>query len=234
MDWLLNWLLDYYNWRIVVQYTDPFLRGLGNTLIAAGASLVLAVMLGVPLALARMSSRALLWRPVAGYVQFVRATPLLVQIYLVYYALPEIIPASKGWSEMWFGIVALTLHHGAYVSEIVRSGIESVPRGQIEGGKAVGMSYLQRLRYIVLPQAFVNTLPPLIGQAAVLIKDTSLLSLIAVFELVAAGVLMNSERVVPSESFLTIAAGYLVIYAVMLMLSKGVRIWLAGPAWNAR
>ncbi|OZI57213.1 amino acid ABC transporter permease [Bordetella genomosp. 1] len=230
----MDWLLDYYNWRIVVQYTDPFLRGLGNTLIAAGASLVLAVLLGVPLALGRMSARALLWRPVAGYVQFVRATPLLVQIYLVYYGLPALIPASKGWSELALGIVALTLHHGAYVSEIVRAGIASVPRGQIEGGKAVGMSYLQRLRYIVLPQAFANTLPPLVGQAAVLIKDSSLLSLITVFELVAAGVLMNSERIVPNESFLTIAVGYLLIYGVMLLVSQGVRLWLAGPAWNTR
>jgi polar amino acid transport system permease protein len=85
-----------------------------------------------------------------------------------------------------------------------------------------------------MPQAFVNTLPPLLGQTAVLIKDTSLLSLITVFELVAAGVQMNSDRIVPSESFLTIAAGYLLIYGVMLMLSRGVSLWLAGPAWNAR
>src|SRR3546814_7045552 len=91
------------------------------------------------------------------------------------------------------------------MSEIVRVGIQSVPRGQIEGAKAVGMDFRQRLRYVVLPQAFANTLPPLLGQTAVLIKDTSLLSLIAVFELVAAGVLMNSERIVPNESFLTIA-----------------------------
>ena len=89
-------------------------------------------------------------------------------------------------------------------------------------------------RYVVLPQAFVNTLPPLLGQTAVLIKDTSLLSLITVFELVAAGVQMNSDRIVPNESFLTIAAGYLLIYGVMLLLSRGVSLWLAGPAWNAR
>jgi polar amino acid transport system permease protein len=96
------------------------------------------------------------------------------------------------------------------------------------------MNYHQRLRYVVLPQAFANTLPPLLGQTAVLIKDTSLLSLITVFELVAAGVQMNSDRIVPNESFLTIAAGYLLIYACMLLLSRGVSIWLAGPAWNAR
>jgi polar amino acid transport system permease protein len=120
------------------------------------------------------------------------------------------------------------------MGEIIRAGIESVPRGQIEGAKAVGMNYRQRLHYIVLPQAFANTLPPLLGQTAVLIKDTSLLSIITVFEFLSAGILLNSERVKPNESFLTIALGYLLIYAVMLMLSRGVKQWLAGPAWNAQ
>ncbi|WP_313701794.1 amino acid ABC transporter permease [Achromobacter sp.] len=230
----MDWLIDFYNWRIVSQYTGQFAEGLANTLIAAGASLVLSVLAGVPLALAHMSSRGAVWRPVAAYVQFVRSTPLLVQIYLVYYAVPYLVPGAKGWSEMVLGILAMTVHHAAYMSEIIRVGIESVPRGQIEGAKACGMNYHQRLRYVVLPQAFANTLPPLLGQTAVLIKDTSLLSLITVFELVAAGVQMNSERIVPNEAFLTIAAGYLLIYCVMLLLSKGVSLWLAGPAWNAR
>ncbi|WP_235489430.1 amino acid ABC transporter permease [Achromobacter sp. DMS1] len=181
-----------------------------------------------------MSERAPVWRPVAGYVQFVRATPLLVQIYLVYYAVPALVPGAKAWSEMALGIIALTLHHAAYMSEIIRVGIQSVPRGQIEGAKACGMDYRQRLRYVVLPQAFANILPPLLGQTAVLIKDTSLLSLITVFELVAAGVQMNSDRIVPNEAFLTIAAGYLMIYCVMLLLSRGVSLWLAGPAWSAK
>ncbi|MBO9355618.1 ABC transporter permease subunit [Bordetella petrii] len=230
----MNWLIDYYNWRIVGQYMDQFAHGLGNTLLAAGLSLVFSLALGVLVALARMARRASIWRPAAGYIQFIRATPLLVQIYLVYYALPAFIPAAKSWSELVLGIVALTLHNTAYMSEIVRVGIQSVPRGQIEGAKAVGMDFRQRLRYVVLPQAFANILPPLLGQTAVLIKDTSLLSLIAVFELVAAGVLMNSERIVPNESFLTIAVGYLLIYACMLGLSRLVSLWLAGPAWNAR
>ena len=229
----MNWILDFYNYRIVEQYLGRFAEGLENTLIAAAVSLVVAIILGTLLAFGRMSNRAVLWRPVAGYVEFIRATPLLVQIYLIYYGLPFLIPATRRWSELVLGIIALSLHNAAYMSEIVRAGVASVPRGQIEGGKAVGMSYLQRLRYIVLPQAFANVLPPLLGQAAVLIKDTSLLSIIAVFDFLSAGLLLNSERVRPNESFLTIAAGYLAIYAVMLGLSWGVKRWLAGPAWNA-
>ena len=229
----MTWILDFYNYRIVEQYLGRFAEGLENTLIAAAVSLVVAVILGTFLAFGRMSSRAVLWRPVAGYVEFVRATPLLVQIYLIYYGLPFLFPLTRRWSELALGIIALSLHNAAYMSEIVRAGVASVSRGQIEGGKAVGMSYLQRLRYIVLPQAFANTLPPLLGQTAVLIKDTSLLSIIAVFDFLSAGLLLNSERVRPNESFLTIAAGYLAIYAVMLGLSWLVRRRLAGPAWNA-
>jgi polar amino acid transport system permease protein len=229
----MNWILNFYNYRIVEQYLGRFAEGLENTLIAAGISLVVAIILGTVLAFGRMSSRSALWRPVAGYVEFIRATPLLVQIYLIYYGLPFLIPATGRWSELTLGTLALSLHNAAYMSEIVRAGVASVPRGQVEGGKAVGMSYLQRLRYIVLPQAFANILPPLLGQAAVLIKDTSLLSIIAVFDFLSAGLLLNSERVRPNESFLTIAVGYLAIYAVMLTLSWMVKRWLAGPAWNA-
>ncbi|AWM86026.1 amino acid ABC transporter permease [Microvirga sp. 17 mud 1-3] len=230
----MTWLLDYYNYRIVAQYLGRFAEGLGNTLTAAGASLVLSLLLGTFVALALLSNRMGLRKPIEGYVAFIRATPLLVQIYLVYYGLPALLPFAKSWNDMYFGIAALTLNSAPYMGEIIRAGIESVPRGQIEGAKAVGMNYGQRMRYIVLPQAFANTLPPLIGQTAVLIKDTSLLSIITVFEFTSAGILLNSERVRPNESFLTIALGYLLIYLVVLLLSRGAKQWLAGPAWNAQ
>ena len=148
----MDWLIDYYNWRIVSQYAGQFAAGLANTLIAAGASLALSVLAGI-----RWRWRACRRARRAGgrwpAMQFVRATPLLVQIYLVYYAVPMLIPGAKGWSEMALGIMAMTLHHAAYMSEIIRVGIESVPRGQVEGAKACGMNYGQRLRYVVLPQA---------------------------------------------------------------------------------
>jgi polar amino acid transport system permease protein len=230
----MTWLLDYYNYRIVAQYLDRFAVGLANTLTAAGISLALSVLLGTLVALALLSRRSVVKRPVSAYVEFIRATPLLVQIYLVYYGLPALVPATKNWNELYFGIAALVLNSTPYMGEIIRAGIGSVPRGQIEGAKAVGMNYRQRLFHVVLPQAFANTLPPLLGQTAVLIKDTSLLSIITVFEFLSAGILLNSERVKPNESFLTIALGYLLIYVVMLLLSRGVKQWLAGPAWNAQ
>ncbi|MBZ6075691.1 amino acid ABC transporter permease [Microvirga puerhi] len=230
----MTWLLDFYNYRIVAQYLDRFAEGLRNTLTAAGVSLVLSLVFGTIIALALLSKRDAFHRPAAAYVAFIRATPLLVQIYLVYYGFPALLPFAKSWNDMYFGIAALVLNSTPYIGEIIRAGIESVPGGQIEAAKAVGMNYGQRLRYIVLPQAFANTLPPLLGQTAVLIKDTSLLSIITVFEFTSAGILLNSERVKPNESFLTIALGYLLIYLAILLLSRGVKQWLAGPAWNAQ
>lgn len=230
----MEWLLDYYNYRIVGQYLDQLAFGLGQTLYAAGASLILSLLFGLGLALMRLSSRGLFWRPVSAYVEFIRSTPLLVQIYLIYYGLPVIFPATARWNEMALGIMALSLHTAAYMSEIIRAGIVSVPKGQIEGAKSVGMTYYQRLRYIILPQAFANVMPPLLGQTAVLIKDTSLLSIITVFEIMSAGLLINSERIKPNESFLTIALCYLAIYMMLLGLSHLVKQSLAGSAWNAK
>jgi polar amino acid transport system permease protein len=230
----MSWLLDFYNYNIVAQYLDRFAVGMRNTMTAAGISLVLSVLIGTACALILLGKSELLRRPVMGYIAFIRATPLLVQIYLVYYGLPALLPFAKSWNDMVFGVAALTLNSAAYMAEIIRAGIESVPQGQIEGAKAVGMTYAQRMRHIVLPQGFANTLPPLIGQTAVLIKDTSLLSIITVFEFTSAGILLNSERVRPNESFLTIALGYLTIYCLMLALSHAVKTRLAGPAWNAQ
>ena len=215
----MTWLLDYYNYRIVLQYLDKFQAGLANTLIAAGSSLVLSILFGSILAVVLISRVPVVSRLVAGYTAVVRATPLLVQIYLIYFGLPSLIPASRSWNELALGIAALTFHNTPYMAEIIRSGIESIPHGQMEGAKSVGLKNWQAFLLVILPQALANTLPPLLGQTAVLIKDTSLLSAISVFEFLSAGILLNSDRVLPNESFLTIALGYLVIYVFMLMLS---------------
>src|SRR5262249_17834516 len=159
-----------------------FETGLANTLVAAGCSLVMSVLFGSILAIVLISRVRVLSQIGDAYVAVVRATPLLVQIYLIYFGLPSLIPASRSWSELYLGIAALTFHNTPYMAEIIRAGIESVPRGQFEGAKAIGLKGWQSFVFVVLPQAFANTLPPLLGQTAVLIKDTSLLSAISVFE----------------------------------------------------
>lgn len=227
-------IVPIYNYRIVLQYADEFSRGIGNTLSAAAASLVLSIAFGFLLALIRLSGRSWLTYPAAAYTHSIRATPLLLQIYIVYFGLPLLIPATGKWSEVVLGVIALTLHTTPYMAEIIRSGIVSVPRGQREGAIAVGMTPIQQYRHIILPQAFTNTLPPLLGQSAILVKDTSLLSLITVFDLVSAGMLLNSERIRPNEGFLSVAVIYLAIYFVMLMLSRVAEHYLAGTSRKAR
>lgn len=224
----MDWLLRYYNFRVVLQYVDQFALGLANTLTAAGVSLCGALAVAVAFAAAAQSKSVWLRGPIAAYRAFIRATPLLIQLYLVYYALPAVLPIAKQWNELWLGIFALILNSGAYMGEIMRSGVSSIHRGQLEASYALGLSRWQCFRLIVLPQALSKTLPPLLGQTAVLIKDTSLLSVVTVFEFLAAGLLLNSDRVMPNEAFLTVAAGYLAIYCLMLWLTTIAQRRLAG------
>ncbi len=224
----MDWILDFYNYRVAVQYVPEFARGITATIWISVVSLVLSLTIGTVAAIMRMSANPVLWRIAAGYVQAIRSTPLLIQIYLIYFALPALPLLDRRLDEIEGGILALGLNAGAYMSEIIRAGIESISRGQVEGAMSVGMSYVQRMRYVVLPQAFARVVPPLLGQTAVLIKDSSLVSFIGVFELLGAGLTVLSERLMPNEAFLTVAVCYLAIYVVMLFLSNFAQRRLGG------
>lgn len=215
----MSWLLGFYNYHVVAQYLPLFAHGIWATIWISAVSLVLSILIGTLVALARMSRRAIFSRLAGAYIEVIRATPLLVQIYVIYFGL-QVVPVL-GWeiSPLIDGIIALALNSGAYMAEIIRAGIEAVPRSQTEGALAVGMTYRQRMIYVVLPQAFANVVPPILGQTIVLIKDSSLLSIITVMELLSVGLTVLSERVMPNEGFLTAAAGYLLIYLAMVVVS---------------
>ncbi len=229
----MDWILDFYNYRVVAQYLPEFARGLGSTAWISLVALIMSLCVGTVVAMMRMSTNPVLWRIAAGYVQTIRSTPLLIQIYLIYFTLPALPLLGRRLDELEGGIIALGLNAGAFMSEIIRAGIESISRGQIEGAQSVGMNYLQRMRYVVLPQAFARVAPPLLGQTAVLIKDSSLVSFIGVFELFGAGLVILNERLMPNEGFLTVAACYLAIYAVMLAVTNHVQRRLGGTATRA-
>ena len=224
----MDWILDFYNWRVAIQYVPEFARGISSTIWISAVALVLSLVIGTVAAIMRMSANPVLWRISAGYVQAIRSTPLLIQIYVIYFSLPALPLLGRRLDEIEGGIIALGLNAGAYMSEIIRAGIESITKGQIEGAQSVGMTYFQRMRHVVLPQAFANVLPPLLGQTSVLIKDSSLVSFIGVFELFGAGLTVLSERLMPNEAFLTVAFFYLVIYWVMLMISNYAQRKLGG------
>ena len=224
----MDWILDFYNWRVAIQYVPEFARGISSTIWISAVALVLSLVIGTAAAIMRMSANPVLWRISAGYVQAIRSTPLLIQIYVIYFSLPALPLLGRRLDELEGGIIALGLNAGAYMSEIIRAGIESITKGQIEGAQSVGMTYFQRMRHVVLPQAFANVLPPLLGQTSVLIKDSSLVSFIGVFELFGAGLTVLSERLMPNEAFLTVAFLYLVIYGIMLFFSNYAQRKLGG------
>jgi len=150
------------------------------------------------------------------YIDAVRATPLLAQLYFLYFGLPRL---GILLPEMLIGVIALSLNSGAYIAEIIRSGILSIQRGQVEASISSGMTYLQRMRLIILPQALRPTISPLIGQAIVLVKDSSLLSLISVVELTRAGQRIAVERFMPVEGLVATALAYLVLYYLLKLLA---------------
>lgn len=210
-------MLDYFNFRVILQYLPTFLQGFLATGWISTISIAGALLIGILACICRLSESRILSRPAAVYIEAIRSTPLLAQLYFLYFGLPSL---GIRLSELQTGILALSLNSGAYVAEIVRAGVQAVPLGQIEAGIAFGLSFIQRLRYITLPQALGVTIPPLLGQAIVLVKDSALLSLISVFELTRAGQMLTSERFMPAEGFFTTALFYLVFYYVLKHLAE--------------
>jgi His/Glu/Gln/Arg/opine family amino acid ABC transporter permease subunit len=209
-------MLENFNFRIILEYMPLYLKCFTATFWLSGVSMAGALLVGIVACIMRLSQSRLISRAAGAYIESIRSTPLLAQIYFFYFGLP-----SLGFqvSEQLTGVIALTLNSGAYMAEIIRAGIQSIPQGQIEASLSSGMSYFQRMRYIVLPQALGVTIPPMLGQAIVLVKDSSLLSLISIMELTRAGQMLTSERFMPAEGFLTTAVFYLLIYYVLKGLS---------------
>ena len=197
------------NFRVIGETLPDFWAGFLSTLSISMAAFAGAMALGVITCALSIQPSRWLRLPAVVYIDVVRATPLLAQLYFLYFGLPIL---GLGMPEITVGIIALALNSGAYVSEIVRSGIQSIPRGQVEASASAGMSYWKQMRLIVLPQALRPMVSPLIGQAIVLVKDSSLLSLISVLELTRAGQTLAVDRFMPVEGLATTAAGYLIIY----------------------
>ena len=193
--------------------TGPILQGLKITLNITWISLLLTYAIGLVTALMRLSN-SLIARGVArAYLEVTRNTPLLVQIFFMYFVVAPILDIERFTA----GVLALSLFEGSYASEIYRSGIVAVNKGQWEASYTLGLSTYQSYRYIILPQAIRRILPPLTSQAVSLIKDSSLVSVIAIYEMTMQANEIASETFLVFEIFFTIAAIYL---ALALVLSR--------------
>jgi polar amino acid transport system permease protein len=192
------------------QFTDAFLTVLRIVVISS----VLSVVAGVVVGLGRVSQTRFTRSIARGYIEFFRGTPLLFQLMVVFLGVPTF------WSPGEFpisnfavpaAIIGLTLNHAAYIGEAIRGGIESVPDGQMEAARSLGLSYIQSMREVILPQAWRNALAAIGNDQVILVKDTSLLTVIAVPELISAFRNVNSNTFDAWTPILIVAIAYLLI-----------------------
>ncbi|MRG86257.1 amino acid ABC transporter permease [Salinibacillus xinjiangensis] len=196
-------------WDIIEEYMPFFLKGTLLTIGISLAGILIGVLLGLFVALGRMAPNKLLRFPFLAYINCFRGTPVLVQLFIVHYALlPSIYPDA---TAMVSAIVTLSLNSSAYVAEIFRAGIQSIANGQTEAARSLGMNKVQTMRYVILPQAVRRMVPPLGNEFITLIKESSLASVIAAKELMYWGDAAVGQYYVVWEPYITVAVIYLII-----------------------
>lgn len=171
-------------------------------------SIVIGVVLGLILALLRISKNRLLSAPTIAYIEFVRGTPLLVQIFMIYFGLGSL---GINVPDFASGLIALSLNSSAYNAEIFRAGIQSISKGQMEAARSLGLSYPQSMAYVVVPQAFRFCLPPLGNEFIALLKDSSLVAIIGISDLMRVGREINGRTLRSIEVFGYVSIVYLLM-----------------------
>lgn len=205
-----------WDWAGVWAYRRKLVAGWLHTVALSACSLALATLLGLCCALIRRSRLLAARYTAVFYVELIRGTPLLAQIYVFFYAIAN---AAGAQNRYVAGVAILSIFSGAYISEIIRGGIESIAGSQLESARAVGFTRAQIYRYVIFPQALRQTLPALAGQFASLVKDSSLLSIIGISEFTLNAREIASYTLSPFESYLPLAAGY-------LLLTLPISLWM--------
>ncbi|MDH4619363.1 amino acid ABC transporter permease [Brevibacillus sp. AY1] len=190
------------SWRVISEHWNVLLDGLIVTLQISACALLVSIPIGIILGLCRISRNRVVSFIAVCYVEFVRGVPLLVLLFWIYFVLGKFLKMGPFLS----GVVGLGLFSAAFIAEIVRAGIQAVPRGQMEAARSSGMSYIQAMRFIILPQAFRKVVPPMASQFITLIKDSSLVSVISVVDLtlIAKNVVATSFRALEVWTFVAI------------------------------
>jgi His/Glu/Gln/Arg/opine family amino acid ABC transporter permease subunit len=205
------------DWSIIVMAMPILAVGLLATLKVCLAAIAIGIVLGFALGFGALSRFRVVRIAVLAYVDFVRGTPLLVQIFLVYFALPVI---GINFDEYWAGVIALSLNAGGFICEIVRASMQSIDRGQTEAAQSIGMRHRQIILHVLFPQAWRRILPPLTNELISLIKGSALLSAISVYELTHAGQEIIATYFSPFEIFLLIALYYYALISALAWLSR--------------
>jgi polar amino acid transport system permease protein len=206
-----------FQWENVWNYRVNMFNGFLMTIAISAGSLIFSTLLGVSFGLAQRSRIHILRIFSRFYIEIIRGTPLLVQILIFFY----VIANAMGINNRYFaGIAVMSIFAGAYLAEIIRAGVESVGSTQIETARAIGLTKKQTYRFIIFPQVIKRVLPPLAGQFASLIKDSSLLSIIAIKEFTMAAREVNANTFSTLETYIPLAVGYLLLTIPISIITK--------------
>ena len=205
-------------WGIFWEYRDVLLTGIGETVALSIAVMLLAVVVGLVACLGTLAKSRLVRAPAILYVEFCRNTPVLVQLVWVHYAWPEVFGIK--FDSITSSVIALALQSSGYLAEEYRAGIESIEKGQIEAAQSLGMTYPRLMRRIVLPQAFIRMLPGILNQYVTCFKSTSIVSIIAVPDLMYQAGLIVSATFLPMPVYTAVAITY---FLLVLLVSSAVR-----------
>ena len=207
------------DFSIIVDSFPIYLDGLWTTVWLVSLSLIIGLAIAIPLGVARNAGNYFIFLPAWAYIYFFRGTPLLVQLYLIYYGMDQFI-AVKGtlWEHAWFcALVAFILNTSAYTAEIIRGAINGLPKGEVEAAKAYGMSQWKTYSRIILPSALRRALPAYSNEAIFMLHGSAVAGIVTIIDLTGAARLVNSRFYAPFESYVTAGLFYISVPILILI-----------------
>ena len=228
------------SWEVFLKWLPSFIEGAWMTLQLVGISVIAGLIFALPLGIARASRHFSVRALPYAYIFFFRGTPLLVQLFLVYYGLAQfdVVRQSPLWPYLrdpyWCAIITMTMHTAAYIAEIIRGAIQNVPSGEVEAARALGMSRSQALWHIILPRATRIGLPAYSNEVILMLKASALASTITLLELTGMARKIAARTYLHEEMFLTAGLIYLIIAFVLMQGFKLLERWLRVDACQGR
>ncbi|QTN47557.1 ABC transporter permease [Ectopseudomonas mendocina] len=228
------------NWELIYKYLPKMFEGALLTIELLAVAVIAGLILALPMGIARASKHWYVRALPYGYIFFFRGTPMLVQLFLIYYGLAQFdaVRQSVFWPYLrdpyWCAVLTMTLHTAAYIAEILRGAIQAVPPGEIEAARALGMSRAQTMLHIILPRAARIGLPAYSNEVILMLKASALASTVTLLELTGMARTLNARTYVSMEFFFTAALFYLAITFVLINLFKLLERWLRVDACQGR
>lgn len=217
------------DFSILFESWDLYLDGFITTVWMVAVALVVGLIIAIPVGIARNSKNPVIYFPAWAYIYFFRGTPLLIQLYLVYYGLSQLIEVQGTlWQEAWFcALFVFILNTAAYTSEIIRGAINSLPKGEVEAAKAYGMSTPQAFRRIILPSAMRRALPAYSNEVIFMVHGSAVAGIVTIVDLTGAARIVNSRYYAPFESYLFAGMCYMVLtFSIIWGFKKLEQRWL--------